>query len=163
MKETLNMIDYSSPNVIVMLSRFLRGYVMGKQTDRNWAMAAVGLSEQDVALYIQSGGGVVVACENSPSSITISGPSDQLDRIPLLEADSILQSMAHLNTATGPIIQVDSHELPSRLLPCISRYPSPDGGIVTLLDDGRPSPSAPLPHLPVHHPQKQTLARPLDT
>ena len=54
---------------------------MAKQTARNGAMAAIGLSEQDVAPFIQSGAGVVVACENSPSSVTISGRSDQLDLV----------------------------------------------------------------------------------
>ena len=69
----------SLPQAITLA--YYRGYVLGKQTDRNGAMAAIGLSEQDVALYIKSGAGVVVACENSPTSVTISGRSDQVDLV----------------------------------------------------------------------------------
>ncbi|KAL7798706.1 putative polyketide synthase [Trichoderma afarasin] len=43
------------------------------------AMAAVGLGRQDVTPYLQDG--IVVACENSPKSVTLSGDVDRLDEV----------------------------------------------------------------------------------
>jgi acyl transferase domain-containing protein len=57
---------------------YYRGFVTKKQT-LDGAMAAVGLGPQDVSEYITDG--LVVACENSPASTTISG-----DRHIVLEA-----------------------------------------------------------------------------
>ncbi|EFE44178.1 polyketide synthase, putative [Trichophyton verrucosum HKI 0517] len=42
-------------------------------------MAAVGLSPEKVKRYLIDG--VVIACENSPQSVTISGDSDKLDKV----------------------------------------------------------------------------------
>ncbi|RYP70869.1 hypothetical protein DL769_004844 [Monosporascus sp. CRB-8-3] len=57
---------------------FLRGLISEKQT-KPGAMAAVGLSWQDTKKYLLPG--VVVACENSPSSVTLSGDVDQLKSV----------------------------------------------------------------------------------
>ncbi|KAI1128529.1 hypothetical protein F5Y10DRAFT_265029 [Nemania abortiva] len=54
---------------------FLRGLICSR-SKRRGGMAAVGLSWQDVEQYLVPG--VVVACENSPSSVTLSGDVDQL-------------------------------------------------------------------------------------
>ncbi|KAJ5895501.1 hypothetical protein N7495_007192 [Penicillium taxi] len=56
---------------------FYRGQVSKKC--RAGAMAAIGMSSQDVQKYLQ--GDVVVACENSPQSVTISGDPDGIERI----------------------------------------------------------------------------------
>lgn len=56
---------------------YYRGQVM-KQVENSGAMAAVGISNGDVQPYLEDG--VVVACENSSRSITLSGDSDRLDR-----------------------------------------------------------------------------------
>jgi len=57
---------------------YYRGYVTTKQT-LNGSMAAVGLGAKQLAEYLPEG--VVLACENSPSSSTISGDSDLVRRI----------------------------------------------------------------------------------
>lgn len=59
---------------------YYRGYVTAKQT-LNGTMAAIGLGAIDVAPYLETIQGVVVACENSPSSTTISGDSKQVDKV----------------------------------------------------------------------------------
>jgi len=56
---------------------YYRGYVTTKQT-RDGAMAAVGLGAHDLSEFLREG--VVLACENSPQSSTISG-----DRAKVLE------------------------------------------------------------------------------
>ncbi|KAF2832649.1 KR domain-containing protein, partial [Ophiobolus disseminans] len=57
---------------------YYRGLVTKKQTLRG-AMAAIGLSVAEVQEYLQEG--VIVACENSPSSITISGDEDKVSAV----------------------------------------------------------------------------------
>ena len=54
---------------------YYRGLVTKKQTMRG-AMAAVGLSAAETKELLQDG--VVVACENSPSSVTISGDEEKV-------------------------------------------------------------------------------------
>ena len=56
---------------------YYRGYVTTKQT-RDGAMAAVGLGAHELSSFLREG--VVLACENSPKSSTISG-----DRTKVLE------------------------------------------------------------------------------
>lgn len=57
---------------------FYRGYICRKP-GRTGAMAAVGLGKAEVSSYLAPG--VVVACENSYSSVTLSGDTDALDGI----------------------------------------------------------------------------------
>ncbi|KAL7934550.1 putative polyketide synthase [Trichoderma chlorosporum] len=55
-------------------------YYRGQVTQyhgRIGAMAAVGLGREEVTPYLQDG--VVMACENSPKSVTLSGDADNLD------------------------------------------------------------------------------------
>ncbi|PTB36575.1 hypothetical protein M441DRAFT_62043 [Trichoderma asperellum CBS 433.97] len=57
-------------------------YYRGQVTQnhgRIGAMAAVGLGREDAAAYLQEG--VVIACENSPKSITLSGDVERLDEV----------------------------------------------------------------------------------
>lgn len=57
---------------------YYRGLVTTKQTV-DGSMAAVGLGAQDAAHFLKNG--VVVACENSPSSTTISGDRDAVEAV----------------------------------------------------------------------------------
>ncbi|RHZ46920.1 uncharacterized protein CDV56_103490 [Aspergillus thermomutatus] len=64
-----------------------RGRAMDALTKRG-AMAAVGLGHNEVKPYLRDG--VVVACENSPKSVTISGDEQVLDSVlQALEAEEI--------------------------------------------------------------------------
>lgn len=59
---------------------YLRGRVTTAQpTTRKGAMAAVGLGATDIQPYLVDG--VVVACENSPSSTTLSGDEDKVVQV----------------------------------------------------------------------------------
>ncbi|KAK3392816.1 hypothetical protein B0H63DRAFT_530309 [Podospora didyma] len=61
---------------------YYRGYVLASQPAKNGAMAALGMSREDAAQFLQPvAGSVVVACENSPTSITISGDADKVDAV----------------------------------------------------------------------------------
>ena len=57
---------------------YYRGQVTKSQT-RLGGMAAIGLGKSEVTDYLKSQ--VVIACENSPESVTISGDADQVDAI----------------------------------------------------------------------------------
>ncbi|KAL3251548.1 hypothetical protein ABHI18_010586, partial [Aspergillus niger] len=57
---------------------YYRG-LAAKRQDGTGAMAAVGLSPEDVRPYLQDG--VVVACHNSPSSVTLSGDPASMDNV----------------------------------------------------------------------------------
>lgn len=50
---------------------YYRGLAVKKQADGKGTMAAVGLSPDGVRPYLQDG--VVIACHNSPHSVTLSG------------------------------------------------------------------------------------------
>jgi len=50
-----------------------------KTGSRNGSMAAIGLGKAEIHPYMRSG--VVVACENSQSSVTISGDSDEVMKV----------------------------------------------------------------------------------
>jgi acyl transferase domain-containing protein len=57
---------------------FYRGHIC-KKPSRMGTMAAVGLGKADVSPFLAPG--VVVACENSASSVTLSGDTDTLNGI----------------------------------------------------------------------------------
>ena len=57
---------------------YYRGEVT-KNNTRLGAMAAVGLGRKGVSRFLVNG--VVIACENSPKSVTLSGDKDQLHRV----------------------------------------------------------------------------------
>ncbi|KAL3496347.1 hypothetical protein BJX62DRAFT_251184 [Aspergillus germanicus] len=52
---------------------------LAKQAEGKGAMAAVGLGKDDVTPLLEDG--VIIGCENSPSSVTLSGDSDAVDRV----------------------------------------------------------------------------------
>ncbi|KAK3324348.1 hypothetical protein B0T19DRAFT_464372 [Cercophora scortea] len=62
-----------------IICAYLRGRVTKQQTTRAGAMAAVGLGSEDIQSLLVDG--VVVACENSPSSITLSGDAEKVDLV----------------------------------------------------------------------------------
>ncbi|KAL9094132.1 MAG: hypothetical protein Q9165_003547 [Trypethelium subeluteriae] len=61
---------------IAILAAYYRGYVTKSQISSG-RMAAVGMSRDDVIPFLRDD--VVIACENSPSSVTISGGSRGVD------------------------------------------------------------------------------------
>ncbi|KAI0973453.1 putative polyketide synthase [Xylaria arbuscula] len=61
-----------------ILLAYYRGAVLKAQT-RVGAMAAVGLSYDEVAKWLKPG--VVIACENSPVNVTLSGDTDALESV----------------------------------------------------------------------------------
>ena len=61
-----------------IIAAYYRGYVC-KTAKKTGGMAAVGLGKEDVSSYLAFG--VRVACENSGSSVTISGDLDVLERV----------------------------------------------------------------------------------
>ena len=62
-----------------MVVAYYRGYVMKNTATEAGAMAAIGLGMSETANLVKDG--VVVACENDPSNTTISGGSDQLEKM----------------------------------------------------------------------------------
>jgi acyl transferase domain-containing protein len=58
---------------------YYRGYITKNGDNSRGAMAAVGLSAADVLPFLRAG--VCIACENSPSSTTISGDKEALKEI----------------------------------------------------------------------------------
>ena len=61
-----------------MIAAYYRGYVTQEQKLIG-GMAAIGLGSNDTSKYLTDG--VVIACENSPSSTTISGDIDALNKV----------------------------------------------------------------------------------
>lgn len=61
-----------------LATAYYRGYVTTQQT-LSGGMAAIGLGAGDVLDFLTDG--VVIACENSPGSTTISGDLDQLRKV----------------------------------------------------------------------------------
>ncbi|KAI1125429.1 hypothetical protein F5Y10DRAFT_284293 [Nemania abortiva] len=60
---------------------YLRGLASAKQPIRSGAMAAVGLGRDAVSPFLDARDGVVIACENSPVSVTLSGDRDGIDAV----------------------------------------------------------------------------------
>jgi acyl transferase domain-containing protein len=52
---------------------------LAKQVEGKGAMAAVGLGQEEVVPLLEDG--VIIGCENSPSSVTLSGDSNAVDRV----------------------------------------------------------------------------------
>lgn len=61
-----------------ILIAYYRGLVTKRQS-RAGGMAAIGLGRNEILPYLVSG--VVIACENSPDSVTLSGDADELDKV----------------------------------------------------------------------------------
>ena len=59
-----------------MIAAYYRGYATTKKQDLKGGMAAIGLRSSAVSSFLQVG--VVIACENSPSSTTISGDLEKV-------------------------------------------------------------------------------------
>ncbi|KAJ5014431.1 Reducing polyketide synthase FUB1 [Colletotrichum sp. SAR 10_99] len=85
---------------------YLRGVCSAKVADivspRVGAMLAAGLSEDEAATYLDqvSPGSAVVACVNSPSSVTLSGDQDSISQLcELISADGKFARMLRVKTA----------------------------------------------------------------
>ncbi|KFA77973.1 hypothetical protein S40288_07716 [Stachybotrys chartarum IBT 40288] len=76
---------------------YYRGLITTRST-RSGAMAAVGLSWDETEKYLRSG--VVVACDNSPRSVTISGDAEPL-------ADVVAAIKAELPDASTTVLKVE--------------------------------------------------------
>ena len=61
-----------------IVTAYYRGYVC-KSSQRVGGMAAVGMGKQEVSTYLVEG--VQIACENSVSSVTLSGDLDILEKV----------------------------------------------------------------------------------
>jgi acyl transferase domain-containing protein len=61
-----------------LITAYYRGFVAKSQTLAG-GMAAIGLGPSATLKYLTKG--VVISCENSPNSTTISGDVDQLDKV----------------------------------------------------------------------------------
>ncbi len=61
-----------------IINAYLRGWIMTQHRQAG-LMAAVSLSRESVLKYLDSG--VVVACENSPTNVTLSGDPERLQRV----------------------------------------------------------------------------------
>jgi acyl transferase domain-containing protein len=57
---------------------YYRGFTATSSSQKG-AMAAVGIGRAEAILYLEQG--VVIACDNSPNSVTLSGDEDALDRM----------------------------------------------------------------------------------
>lgn len=68
-----------------LIISYYRGYV-AKKPSRAGGMAAVGLGAEAVSFFLKEG--VVIACENSPQSVTLSGDVEQLGKVVASIADS---------------------------------------------------------------------------
>lgn len=62
-----------------MTAATFRGYSSGRASERRGSMAAIGLGLQEMEPYMEPG--VVIACENSQSSLTVSGDAEQVERV----------------------------------------------------------------------------------
>ncbi|KAG8162941.1 hypothetical protein KVR01_007419 [Diaporthe batatas] len=66
------------PTAVAMIIAYYRGYVT-KEDTRAGGMAVVGMGRDSVVPFLE--GDVIVACENSPDSSTISGDQEAVQRI----------------------------------------------------------------------------------
>ncbi|KAI9152296.1 Highly reducing polyketide synthase FUM1 [Paramyrothecium foliicola] len=74
-----------------IICSYLRGYVTKKQTRRG-GMAAIALGREAIQQYLVEG--VTIACENSPSSVTLSGDKETLDMVVQQIKDSAPEVLA---------------------------------------------------------------------
>lgn len=78
---------------------YYRGQVSKGRT-RLGGMLAVGMGRDAVIPYLIEG--VVIACENSPGSVTLSGDKKQINRVALTIADKLPEiSLRHLKVGTA--------------------------------------------------------------
>ncbi|GKZ24039.1 type I Iterative Polyketide synthase (PKS) [Aspergillus brasiliensis] len=116
---------------------YYRGLV-AKQQEGMGAMAAVGISSEEVQPYLQAG--VVVACHNSPSSITLSGDPPALNsvidriksRLPDVLCRRLKVSIAYHSH--------HMHELGDDYEASISPYIDPTGNMLPLYSSVRAEP-----------------------
>lgn len=97
-----------------MIVAYYRGFISQQQQQQppqqaTGGMAAIGLGSEAVSRFLQEG--VVLACENSPSSTTISGDIDVLEQVmgtikaqkPDVMVRQLKVDMAYHSRKSGPI------------------------------------------------------------
>ena len=62
-----------------MAAATFRGTTSGDKSENRGSMAAIGLGAHEVAPYLEPG--VVIACENSQCSVTVSGDSEKVEKV----------------------------------------------------------------------------------
>ena len=89
-----------------MAVAYFRGLVAMKAQQKlpglRGGMLAVGLSQEETEMYIQkvTSGKVVVACVNSPSSVTVSGDASGIEELqPMIEADKAFARRLNVDAA----------------------------------------------------------------
>ncbi|KAK4215780.1 putative polyketide synthase [Rhypophila decipiens] len=113
-----------------IICAYLRGKVtaLGSAT-KVGGMAAIGLGSEHVQKFLFAVGGVTVACENSPSSTTISGDKDKvLDVLKIVQAEhpSVFARMLKVDMAYHSHHMEELGEQYEQLLrPHISKYDDP--------------------------------------
>lgn len=77
MEKSLQLNAYGALTINeAIVCAYLRGRATKQKTETAGTMVAIGLSSVDVEPYLVDG--VVIACENSPSSTTLSGDEDKI-------------------------------------------------------------------------------------
>lgn len=126
-----------------MIIAYYRGYVT-KEDTRAGGMAVVGMGCDSVVPFLE--GGVIVACENSPDSSTISGDQEAVQRIietikaekPDVLARRLKVNMAyhshHMHSFVESYVALVEHELRTKSLsrnePMIPMYSSVHGLVI---------------------------------
>ncbi|KOS22576.1 Lovastatin nonaketide synthase [Escovopsis weberi] len=122
-----------------ILSAYFRGYVT-KEKFADGAMAAIGLGAEKVRPYLRRG--VVVACENSPESTTVSGDREVVEALVETlrrEAPDVFARMLHIDNAYhshhmkayGPAYEVSIKEIKSADTPSVPFFSSVTGETYT--------------------------------
>lgn len=96
------LLTHEEANKVAYLRGIYSADVQRRQTDVSGAMMAAGLSADACEAYLQRvrSGSVVVACINSPASVTLSGDEDVIDELEsLLTQDSVFARKLRVPTA----------------------------------------------------------------
>ena len=105
----------SAPEIII--AAYYRGYSLGRNAPAGGSMMAVGLGRDEVEVYLASlSKELVIACENSPSSVTLSGPVAAIHEARDLFAEEkifareLRTGMAyhspHMEPVAGPMVEL---------------------------------------------------------
>ncbi|KAM7216063.1 Acyl transferase domain containing protein [Rhypophila decipiens] len=113
-----------------IICAYLRGKVTALgSTTKVGGMAAIGLGSEHVQIFLSAVGGVTVACENSPSSTTISGDKEKvLEVLKMVQAEhpNLFARMLKVDMACHSHHMEELGEQYEHLLgPHISKYDDP--------------------------------------
>lgn len=105
----------SAPEIII--AAYYRGYSLGRNAPAGGSMMAVGIGRDEVEVYLASlSKKLVIACENSPASVTLSGPVAAIHEARDLFAEEkifareLRTGMAyhspHMEPVAGPMVEL---------------------------------------------------------